>query len=116
MRNQNSRVRVTKRRLSKCKDVCRTYNDIQFAYADILEKDSLVIEFRCNVVLSNIELDGTFTTDFLITKINGDLYVRECVRRDMISKPLTVKLLDASRTYWLRRGIEDWGIVIDETT
>lgn len=116
MRNQNSRVRVTKRKLSKCKDVCRTYNDIQFAYADILEKDNLVIEFCCNVVLSDIELDGTFTTDFLITKTNGDLYVRECVRRDKITKPLTIKLLDVSRTYWLRRGVEDWGIVIDETT
>ena len=25
----------------------------------------------------------------------------------------SVKLLDMSRNYWLRRGIKDWGIVTD---
>ena len=36
MRNRNSQVRTTKRKLSKCNGVCRTYNAIQYAYADIL--------------------------------------------------------------------------------
>ena len=31
-----------------------------------------------------------------------------------LTKPLTVKLLDFSRNYWLKRGIKDWGIVINE--
>jgi hypothetical protein len=31
-----------------------------------------------------------------------------------LMKPLTVKLLDASRDYWLRHGVTDWGVVIDE--
>ena len=30
------------------------------------------------------------------------------------NKPLTVKLLDASRDYWLRHGVTGWGLVIDE--
>ena len=37
--------------------------------------------------------------------------VRECIQRDKISKPMNIKLLDASRAYWLNHGISDWGIV-----
>lgn len=40
--------------------------------------------------------------------------VRECVERKYLMKPLTVKLLDASREYWERRGVTDWGLVINE--
>ena len=36
MRNDKSNVRTVKRKMSKCKDICRTYNDIQFSYADLL--------------------------------------------------------------------------------
>ena len=40
--------------------------------------------------------------------------VRECVFRKFLKKPMTVKLLDASRDYWNNHGVSDWGIVIDE--
>ena len=33
-------------------------------------------------------------------------------RGKYLMKPMTVKLLDASRTYWLRLGVQDWGRVI----
>lgn len=56
-----------------------------------------------------------YTTDFVCVKVDGDLMVRECVFRKHLMKPLTVKLLDASREYWLRHGVTDWGLVIDET-
>ena len=39
--------------------------------------------------------------------------VRECVEEKYLMKPMTVKRLDASRTYWLRLGVQDWGLVID---
>ena len=57
---------------------------------------------------------GEYTSDFVCTKADGDLMVRECVYRKFLMKPLTVKLLDASRDYWLRHGVTDWGMVIDE--
>lgn len=88
MRNQNSKVRVTKRKLTKCKDVCRTFSPLQYAFADMLVQNPDVSEFRCNVPLVGLELDGVYTTDFVITKLNGDIAVRECVLRDKISKPL----------------------------
>ena len=42
------------------------------------------------------------------------MMVRECVQRKHLMKPMTVKLLDDSREYWLRHGVSDWGLVIDE--
>lgn len=57
---------------------------------------------------------GEYTSDFVCVKTDNDLMVRECVYRKYLTKPMTVKLLDASREYWLRRGVTDWGLVIDE--
>ena len=48
---------------------------------------------------------GEYTSDFVCTKADGDLMVRECVFRKFLMKPLTVKLLDASRDYWLPKSI-----------
>lgn len=60
--------------LDKCKDVCRTYDAIQYAYADILSDCSDIVEFRCNVFLEGLE-EGEYTTDFVCTKQGGDLMV-----------------------------------------
>ena len=105
--------RCIKTKLKKCEEVARTYDKIQTAYADVLDKDKNVEVIKCNVLLENLE-DGEFTTDFLCTKTNGDLMVRECVFRKKLSLPRTCKLLDASRKYWARRGITDWAIVVEE--
>jgi len=40
--------------------------------------------------------------------------VRECVFRKKLSLPRTCKLLDLSREYWTKRGINDWAIVIEQ--
>ena len=113
MRKKNYKGRCEKRVLSKCDGICRTYDAIQYAYADKLEADSDVREIRVNVLLDCLE-EGAFTTDFLCVKVDGDLMVRECVNRKHLTKPMTVKLLDLSRSYWLKRGVADWGLVIDE--
>jgi hypothetical protein len=113
MRKANYKGKCQKKSLSKCKDVCRTYNEIQFAYADVLEKRENVVEFACNVLLDGLE-KGEYTSDFVCTKANGELMVRECLWRKHMDKPMTVRLLDASKEYWLERGVTDWGIVIDE--
>lgn len=112
MRKKNYKGRCEKRTLSKCKDVCRTYDAVQFAYADMLESNKDIKEIRCNVPLDCLD-EGEYTSDFVCTKANHDLMVRECVFRKHLTKPLTVKLLDISREYWLRHGVTDWGIVTD---
>ena len=104
--------RCTKKKFNKCEAVARTYDKIQTAYADVLEKDKSIESFQCNVLLEGLE-EGEFTTDFLCRKTDGDLMVRECVFRKKLSLPRTCKLLDISRNYWARRGVTDWGIVIE---
>lgn len=113
MLKKNYKGRCEKKALSKCKEVCRTYSAIQSAYADMLEQRDDIKEIRCNVLLDGLEI-GDYTSDFVCVKPDNDLMVRECVFKKLLLKPLTIKLLDASREYWLRRGVTDWGIVIDE--
>lgn len=110
MRKKNYKGRCEKRTISKCEDVCRTFDPIQYAYADVLQASEEIKEIRCNVPLDGEE----YTSDFVCVKSNGELLVRECVDRRFLTKPLTVKLLDASRLYWLHRGVTDWGLVVDE--
>lgn len=112
MRKKNFKGRCEKRVIPKCAEVCRTYDVIQYAYADLLQADSSIKEIKCNVLLDGLE-EGAYTSDFVCVKVDKDLMVRECVFRKHLMKPLTVKLLDASREYWLKHGITDWGLVID---
>lgn len=113
MIKKNFKGRCEKRIVSKCVNVCRTYNAIQYAYADILQNNDYVKEIKCNVPLDGLEV-GDYTTDFVCIKTSGELMIRECVFRRFLNKPMTVRLLDASRDYWLKRGVTDWGIVTDE--
>lgn len=113
MRKKNYKGRCEKRVLGKCQDVCRTYDSIQYAYANVLQESKDIKEIRCNVLLDGLEM-GDYTSDFVCVKADGILMVRECVFRKFLTKPLTVKLLDASREYWLKHGVTDWGLVIDE--
>lgn len=113
MRKKNYKGRCEKRTISKSDEVCRTFDPIQYAYADVLQASEDIKEIRCNVPLDDLP-DGEYTSDFVCTKTNGDLLVRECVERCFLTKPMTVKLLDASRLYWLRRGVTDWGLVVNE--
>lgn len=108
------RTRCEKRTMSKCADgVARTFNVIESRYADKLEENLDVKEFRCQVLLEGLEM-GEYCSDFVAMKMDGDLMVRECVFRKHLTKPMTAKLLDASRLYWKRRGVTDWGIVVEK--
>ena len=55
MRKVNYKGRCTKRKLSKCKDVCRTFDVIQLKAAEILQANDDIKAFRCNVCLEGVE-------------------------------------------------------------
>ena len=112
MRKKTYKGRCVKRSAGKCQEVCRTYDAIQLSALDALEKDDSVREFICNVPLEAPELEE-YMTDFVCTRADGTLFVRECVFRKMLHRPTTMALLDKSRMYWLRQGVTDWGIIID---
>ena len=104
--------RCEKRSLSKAVGVCRLCSSIQSRYANKLQADKDIKEIRCNYALDNFEL-GDYTSDFVCLKADGSYLVRECVDRRHLAKPLTIRLLEASRLYWLHKGISDWGIVVN---
>jgi len=110
LRKKNYKGRCIKKAIPKCTDGFRGYDGIMVSYVDVLSKRNDIVEISCNVPLD----EKDYTSDFLCKKESGEYMVRECVNRKLITKPMTVKLLDESREYWLRRGITDWGIVIDE--
>ena len=113
MRKKNYKgVKCTKRYVAKCEDVCKTYDPIQYAYADLISEAEDVKSFRVNVLLEGLS-EGEYTSDFVIEKADGGLMVRECVSRNHLTKPMTVKLLDLSREYWLSHGVSDFGLVIE---
>lgn len=113
MYKKNYKGKCIKRKLSKCEDFCRTYSEIADVYAQKLEESEEILEIRCNVFLDGFEM-GEYTSDFVCKRTNGELMVRECVMRHLLVKPMTMKLLNASMQYWLRRGVIDWGLVINE--
>ena len=98
MRKKNFKGRCEKRTIRKCDEVCRTFDPIQYAYADVLQEREDIKEIRCNVPLNGLP-DGEYTSDFVCTKTNGDLLVRECVERRFLTKPLTVKPLNC----WMQK-------------
>ena len=103
MRKKNYKGRCTKRYVAKCTDVCRTYDPLQTAYADVLAINPDIEEFRCNVYLDGLT-DGDYTSDFLCKKTDGTYMVRECVYRSRLLKPMNIQLFD------LDGG--DFGIVV----
>lgn len=113
MRPINFKGRCFKRNSKKCEEVVRTYDKVQEAYAHVLERDEEILSFNCNVQLEDIE-EGKMATDFVCTKNDGEIVVRECVYRKKLLLPRTCKLLDESRLYWRRRGVIDWLIVVEE--
>ena len=112
MRKKGYKGRCEKRSLPKFEGVCKTFDPIQYAYADILSGNKDIESIRCNVCLDGEEC-SEYMTDFVCTKVNGDLMVRECISQKLLAKPQTAVHLDLSQSYWQRRGVTDWGLVVD---
>lgn len=115
MRNKNTHTVTLKKKLSKCTSIFYAYNDLQYKCGDYLDANKDIAEIRCNVPIEACEVEGSFTTDFYCIKTNGEICVRECVYKEKLLRPQTITMLDASRNYWLSKGITDWGIILNES-
>ena len=112
MRKRDFRGRCEKRSIPKCEGVCRTFDIVQSKYADVLSERVDIQSFRTNVPMGGLTI-GEYTSDIVAVKADGSLMVRECTRRANLLRTKTCTLLDASREYWLLRGVMDWGIVVE---
>lgn len=113
MRNYNYKGRCVKVSLPKFSSVCRTFDNVQHSYAVLLSTDNNVMEVKCNVLIEDTT-EGKYCTDFVITKSDGKFAVRECVLKSHLCKPRMVKLLDLSQRYWMKHGVTDWKVVIED--
>ena len=113
MRRKDRKTRCQKRMIQKCKEVCKTFDPVQYSCAEMLSACEEIQEIRCNVLLEGLESEAEYTSDFVCVKEDGSLAVRECVFRKHLTKPMTARLLEMSRRYWEERAVTDWGIVID---
>lgn len=113
MNIKNIKTKCTKQSFSKCIGVCKTYSPIATVYAEILNSSEEIIDFKVNILLDDFS-EGDYTTDFVCRKSDGSVMVRECIERNNIQRPKNARLLDASRNYWIARGIVDWGVVTNE--
>ena len=84
MRKKNYKGRCEKQHLEKFSTICKTYEPLQAAYASILVENKDVLEVRCNVILDD-EKYCEYMTDFVCTKTDGELMVRECMSRKSVS-------------------------------
>lgn len=89
MRKKNYEGRCEKRAVKKCGTICKTFDPIQSAFVTILDNRNDIVEIKCNVGLEGDASD--FTTDIVAVMTNGELIVRECVSRKILSRPLTLK-------------------------
>lgn len=112
MRKKKFKGRCEKRLLSKCEGVFRSYDILQSKYADMLVTDPDVKSFQCNVLMDGLEI-GEYTSDFVCTRVDGTVFIRECTYRKNLTRAQTINLLSASQKYWYARGIYDWKLVID---
>lgn len=113
MRSKRIKDRCTKMQLSKCDTTARLYDQVMIAFAGLLERNKQVSKIMCNVSMDGLD-EGEFTSDFVCVKANGDYMVRECTWRKKLTLPRTARLLEASRKYWARRGVQDWGIIVEK--
>ena len=65
----------------------------------MFETNKDVVKIRANVLLKDLGLTGSFTSDFVCSKADGELMVRECVGRKNLMKPSAIRTLDASLEY-----------------
>lgn len=107
-------VSCTKRTIAKCIGICKTYGELELRYADILSHSDSVEEFETNRQFDSEELKD-YVSDFIGRRTDGSLFVRECVMEKVLMRPSVCRLLDASRLYWEKRGISDWGLVVDDS-
>ena len=78
MRKKNYKGRCEKRKLTKCDGICKTYDELQYVYANLVNASNDVKSFQVNVYLEGLE-EGEYTSDFVITKVDGDLMVIQVI-------------------------------------
>lgn len=112
MNKKNFKGKIIKQMIPKHDGMCTCFSDIQLAYVKTLGDDEEIKSFRTNVPIE-LNLKESYVSDVVVTKVDGTIFVRECVQREHLCRTSMGELLDKSRAYWHSKGIDDWGIIIE---
>ena len=99
MRKKNYKGRCEKQALEKFTTICKTYDPIQTAYANILVENKDISEVRCNVILDGEcseymeKLDDTANICLMTKESLGVLMVEENCFTEMASNTLLQMLV-----------------------
>ncbi len=103
----------------KCEGECVVYTrseilgKLQEAVVRMLDIDPNIRSFQCHVLLEGLAC-GKYTSDIVYTTVDGETGVMECFSTTQLKKRESAVLMDESRNYWLRRGVTDWTLVIND--
>ena len=89
MRNKNTHSLTIKGKLNKKKGVFVAFNQLQFKYGQLLDKDDEIVEIQANYSLKDFSFGNNYTSDFVCKKSNGELKIRGCIYRKNIMKFIT---------------------------
>ncbi len=110
-------VGCVKRSFSRCKDVCRTYDKIQTAFAEELQNDESIVSFECNVLMENGK-ENQYTTDFVALKNDQTRMDGEAKSvfptDDSLFKMLYLAMMDITKKWTGRR--QDWSVIYAQLT
>ena len=100
MRKKNYKGRCEKQSLEKFTTICKTYDPIQTAYANILVKNKDISEVRCNVILDGECSEYPFDDPVAIVcnedgklnhmELNRALYTEDGEMFDIVAGPMFV--------------------------
>jgi hypothetical protein len=106
--------------------VC-VYTQSAKKYAKYLEDDSEVIRYETlkeldpdryayinPVDIRKEYFESNWISDFVLHYDNGQISIREIVKKNSLFKRSTIEKLEFSRRYWMGLNIRDWKIVIVE--
>ena len=77
MRNKNTHSLTIKGKLNKKKGVFVAFNQLQFKYGQLLDKDDEIVEIQANYSLKDFSFGNNYTSDFVCKKSNGELKIRD---------------------------------------
>lgn len=92
MRKKNYKGRCEKRSLEKFTTICRTYDAVQYAYADILVKNKDVTEVRCNYTQQKNSLTTAYTMMLQAKYCDGEGQLLRIIRLSINSDISTEKI------------------------
>ena len=95
MRNKSTAARLIKRKSEKCiSGVVRSFSKLQDKFAQMLDEDESVLEYRVNVDKGNVpHFDYLYTTDFVVKRNEGIRITKSVIAKELKIRDTSLRKL-----------------------